>query len=93
VRLRIGDDGRDIYPNVEDLLIQSLFILSERRDSYFDSPRGLSRAYMRNVCGMHFLLVLDLRGGIECLPDELGDLIHLRYLGLVGSNLNELPGT
>ncbi|KAL3577801.1 hypothetical protein D5086_019305 [Populus alba] len=58
-----------------------------------DSPRGLSRAYMRNVCGMHFLLVLDLDGRIERLPDELGDLIHLRYLGLVGSNLDELPGT
>jgi Leucine-rich repeat (LRR) protein len=93
VRLRIGDDGRDIYPNVEGLLIQSLFISTERRNSSFGSPRGLSRAYMRNVCGMHFLLVLDLRGWIECLPDELGDLIHLRYLGLYGSNLNELPGT
>ncbi|KAH8495323.1 hypothetical protein H0E87_018489 [Populus deltoides] len=93
VRLRIGDDGRDIYPNVEGLLIQSLFIISRRRDSSFDSPRGLSRAYMRNVCGMHFLLVLDLSGWIECLPDELGDLIHLRYLGLFNSNLDELPGT
>nr|TKR66254.1 disease resistance protein RPM1-like [Populus alba] len=48
---------------------------------------------MRNVCGLHFLLVLDLDGRIERLPDELGDLIHLRYLGLVGSELDELPGT
>jgi hypothetical protein len=93
VRLGIRDDGRDIYPNVEGLLIQSLFILSERRTSSFDSPRGLSWAYMRNVCGMHFLLVLDLSGRIECLPDELGDLIHLRYLGLFNSSLDELPGT
>ncbi|KAL9390283.1 hypothetical protein Peur_018888 [Populus x canadensis] len=93
VRLRIRDDGRDIYPNVEGLLLQSLFIISERRNSSFSSPRGLSRAYMRNVCSLHFLLVLDLDGRIECLPDELGDLIHLRYLGLYGSNLDELPGT
>nr|TKR66256.1 disease resistance protein RPM1-like [Populus alba] len=94
VRLGIRDDGRDIYPNVEGLLIQSLFILSvDCRRYSVDSPRGLSRAYMRNVCGMHFLLVLDLDGRIERLPDELGDLIHLRYLGLVGSNLDELPGT
>ncbi|KAG6759006.1 hypothetical protein POTOM_035470 [Populus tomentosa] len=93
VRLGIRDDGRDIYPNVEGLLIQSLFIFSRHRDSSFDSPRGLSRAYMRNVCGMHFLLVLDLDSRIERLPDELGDLIHLRYLGLVGSRLDELPGT
>ncbi|KAL9390282.1 hypothetical protein Peur_018887 [Populus x canadensis] len=93
VRLRIRDDGRDIYPNVEGLLIQSLFIISGRCNSSFGSPRGLSQAYMRNVCGMHFLLVLDLDGRIERLPDELGDLIHLRYLGLYGSNLDELPGT
>jgi Leucine-rich repeat (LRR) protein len=92
VRLRIRDDGRDIYPNVEGLLIQSLFI-SSGSYYYFDPPRGLSRAYMRNVCGMHFLLVLDLSGWIECLPDELGDLIHLRYLRLFNSHLNELPGT
>lgn len=92
VRLRIRDDGRDIYPNVEGLLIQSLFI-SSGGYYYFDPPRGLSRAYMRNVCGMHFLLVLDLSGWIECLPDELGDLIHLRYLRLFNSHLNELPGT
>ena len=93
VRLGIRDHGRDIYPNVEGLLIQSLFIFSRHRDSSFDSSRGLSRSYMRNVCGMHFLLVLELRGVIECLPDELGDLIHLRYLGLYGSHLDELPGT
>ncbi|XP_061974789.1 putative disease resistance protein At1g58400 [Populus nigra] len=92
VRLRIRDDGRDIYPNVEGLLIQSLFINSGSY-YYFDPPRCLSRAYMRNVCGMHFLLVLDLDGGIECLPDELGDLIHLRYLRLFNSHLDELPGT
>ncbi|KAG6759016.1 hypothetical protein POTOM_035480 [Populus tomentosa] len=90
VRLGIRDDGRDIYPNVEGLLIQSLFILGV---ADFDSLGGLSRAYMRNVCGMHFLLVLDLDGRIERLPDELGDLIHLRYLGLVWSYLDELPGT
>ncbi|KAG6759014.1 hypothetical protein POTOM_035478 [Populus tomentosa] len=61
VRLGIRDDGRDIYPNVEGLLIQSLFIFGVYRRHYsIDSYRGLSRAYMRNVCGMHFLLVLDL---------------------------------
>jgi len=93
VRLRIEDERRDIYPNVEGHLIHSLFIISGRRNSSFGAPRGLSRASMRNVCGMHFLLVLDLCGLIECLPDELGDLIHLRYLGLLNSNLDELPGT
>ncbi|KAJ6981228.1 hypothetical protein NC653_024587 [Populus alba x Populus x berolinensis] len=93
VRLGIRDDGRDIYPKVEGLLIHSLFILGADRRAYFDSYRGLSRAYMRNVCGMHFLLVLDLDCWIERLPDELGDLIHLRYLGLFNSNLDELPGT
>ncbi|KDP29687.1 hypothetical protein JCGZ_18849 [Jatropha curcas] len=30
---------------------------------------------------------------IERLPEEVGDLVHLRYLGLTWSNLDELPPT
>ncbi|KAG5240788.1 disease resistance protein [Salix suchowensis] len=94
VRLAIRDDGRDIFPNVEGRLIQSLSIITaERRHYSSGSTGGLSRAYMRNVCGMRFLLVLDLDGKIVYLPDEVGDLIHLRYLGVVNSDLDELPRT
>ncbi|KAJ6769302.1 DISEASE RESISTANCE PROTEIN RP [Salix koriyanagi] len=94
VRRAIRDDGRDIFPNDEGRLIQSLFIITAERRGYSSgSTGGLSRAYMRNVCGMRFLLVLDLDGKIVYLPDEVGDLIHLRYLGVVNSDLDELPRT
>jgi len=94
VRLAIRDDGRDIFPNVEGRLVRSLFIITaKRRHDSFGSTGCLSRAYMGNVCGMRFLLVLDLDGKIAYLPDEVGDLIHLRYLGLANSDLDELPRT
>jgi hypothetical protein len=77
VRLAIRDGGRDIFPNVEGRLVRSLFIITaERRHDSFGSTGCLSRAYMGNVCGMRFLLVLDLDGKIAYLPDEVGDLIH-----------------
>ncbi|KAJ4840645.1 hypothetical protein Tsubulata_033201 [Turnera subulata] len=39
-----------------------------------------------------FLRVLDVEDTrIKSLPDEVGDLIHLTYLGLKGTDLNELP--
>ncbi|KAF2293287.1 hypothetical protein GH714_040662 [Hevea brasiliensis] len=39
-----------------------------------------------------FLRVLDLEDTkIQSLPDEVGDLIHLTYLGLKHSNINDLP--
>ncbi|KAG6764720.1 hypothetical protein POTOM_032203 [Populus tomentosa] len=94
VRLAIRDDGRDIFPHREGRLVRSLFIITaERRHASFGSTGCLSRAYMRNVCGMRFLLVLDLDGKIAYLPEEVGDLIHLRYLGLANSDLDELPRT
>ncbi|KAJ9146906.1 hypothetical protein P3X46_029120 [Hevea brasiliensis] len=39
------------------------------------------------------LLVLNLTGEVEYLPDELGDLVHLRYLGLSRSLIKKLPRT
>ncbi|KAF9677882.1 hypothetical protein SADUNF_Sadunf08G0153900 [Salix dunnii] len=57
VRLAIRDDGRGIFPDVEGRLIQSLFIITAERRGYSSGSTGvLSRAYMRNVCGMRFLL-------------------------------------
>ncbi|KAJ4843799.1 hypothetical protein Tsubulata_009986 [Turnera subulata] len=93
-RVMIRDDGRDIHPFFEDSLIQSLFIITvERRHSSFYPTRGLSRGYMEAVCSVRSLLVLDLDGKIECLPDEVGNLVHLRYLGLVNSDMDALPPT
>ncbi|TVU10665.1 hypothetical protein EJB05_44209, partial [Eragrostis curvula] len=42
--------------------------------------------------GSRFLRVIDLNGlQIQRLPDEIGSIIHLRYLGIRNSNLDELP--
>lgn len=95
IRVMIEDDGKDIHPNFNDLLIQSLFVINaERRGCSPDGSAGaLSRAYIEAVCRFQFLLVLDLDGMIESLPDAVGDLVHLRYLGVVNSELDELPWT
>lgn len=38
--------------------------------------------------------MLDLENSkIRCLPDEMGDLIHLKYLGLKHTDITELPPT
>lgn len=42
--------------------------------------------------GSRFLRVVDLNGlKMQKLPDEIGNIIHLRYLGIRNSNLEELP--
>ncbi|TVU10683.1 hypothetical protein EJB05_44227, partial [Eragrostis curvula] len=42
--------------------------------------------------GSRFLRVIDVNGlQIQRLPDEIGSIIHLRYLGIRNSNLDELP--
>ncbi|CAN0892493.1 Putative disease resistance protein At1g58400 [Linum grandiflorum] len=44
--------------------------------------------------GAKFLRVLDLEGAkIKSIPDELGDLIHLTYLGLKHNDIADLPVT
>jgi hypothetical protein len=44
--------------------------------------------------GSRFLRVVDLNGlKMRKLPDEIGSIIHLRYLGIRNSNLEELPSS
>ncbi|KAK8460268.1 hypothetical protein SEVIR_2G305200v4 [Setaria viridis] len=44
--------------------------------------------------GSRFLRVIDLNGlKMQKLPDEIGSIIHLRYLGIRNSNLEELPSS
>ncbi|CAN6225317.1 unnamed protein product [Urochloa humidicola] len=44
--------------------------------------------------GSKFLRVIDLNGlKMQKLPDEIGSIIHLRYLGIRNSNLEELPSS
>ncbi|KXG24140.1 disease resistance protein RPM1 isoform X2 [Sorghum bicolor] len=44
--------------------------------------------------GSRFLRVVDLNGlKMQKLPDVIGNIIHLRYLGIRNSNLEELPSS
>ncbi|XP_050211859.1 disease resistance protein RPM1-like [Mercurialis annua] len=59
-----------------------------------DSDRGLSRAFMQDICKLQFLVVLRLFGAIESIPDEVGNLVNLKYLELAKCmNLFHLPRT
>ncbi|WCJ38499.1 NB-ARC domain-containing disease resistance protein [Euphorbia peplus] len=94
VRALIEDDGKNNVPNFSNLKIQSLFLITfERRICGSGSNSILSRAYLRSICKLQNLIVLDLNGKLECLPDDIGELINLRYLSLNCSYLDELPGT
>ncbi|KAJ6375519.1 hypothetical protein OIU77_000499 [Salix suchowensis] len=62
---------------------RSLFLFGEQE---------LSDENWLNFKGAKFLRVLDLEDAkIRKLPDEVGDLIHLAYLGLKNNDINELP--
>ncbi|XP_065874229.1 disease resistance protein RPM1-like [Euphorbia lathyris] len=89
----IYDDGKDIPPKFQGLQVHSLFIMTFERRSSESKDQGLSRAYMETVCSLKSLMVLDLEGIIECLPDEVENMVDLTYLGLYLSKLDELPLT
>ncbi|WCJ38500.1 NB-ARC domain-containing disease resistance protein [Euphorbia peplus] len=96
VSILVGSE--EINPKMKILPIRSLFVITAERcgsSSPGSTDRGLSRASMETICGLQFefLLVLNLDGEIEYLPDEIGDLVNLKYLGLENSGLNELPRT
>ncbi|XP_055959562.1 disease resistance protein RPM1-like isoform X3 [Mercurialis annua] len=90
----IEDDGKDNPPDFKSLQIQSLFLTTaDRRASSYGSSEGLSCSYMEAICSVEHIWVLDLNGKIECLPDRVGDMVHLKYLGLFCSDLDNLPRT
>ncbi|XP_058008449.1 disease resistance protein RPM1-like, partial [Hevea brasiliensis] len=74
--------GQDLPPNFKSLLIQSLAI-----EVYS------FRLCRQTICGLQFLLVLCLIGQIAYLPDEVGDLVHLKYLYLACYKMKTLPRT
>lgn len=58
------------------------------------------RAGLKTIHGLHFLQgsrflrVIDLNGlKIQKLPNEIGSISHLRYLGIRNSNLEEPPSS
>ena len=73
----------DAIPNLNDLPIRSLFVVGIR---YWEHPKFTSY-------GLKYLRVLHLEWirNMVKLPGEVGDLIHLRFLGLKKSSFRELP--
>nr|TKR68961.1 hypothetical protein D5086_0000309010 [Populus alba] len=62
------------------------------RSLFLFGKQELSDENWLNFEGAKFLRVLDLEDAkIRRLPDEVGDLIHLAYLGLKNNELNEFP--
>ncbi|KAL9335240.1 hypothetical protein Peur_072421 [Populus x canadensis] len=62
------------------------------RSLFLFGKQELSGENWLNFEGAKFLRVLDLEDAkIRRLPDEVGDLIHLAYLGLKNNDINELP--
>ncbi|KAF2320546.1 hypothetical protein GH714_028178 [Hevea brasiliensis] len=90
----IGNDGKDLPPNFNTLPIRSLFARALTSASWFPYKFiDFSQVYLQIVCSLQFLLVLDLWGVIDYLPDEVGDLVQLTYLGLRRTNIKKLPHT
>ncbi|KDP26734.1 hypothetical protein JCGZ_17892 [Jatropha curcas] len=86
VRAIIHHHRNNIPPDFKTLQIRSLFLNA--------SGPGFSRAYLETICRLQYLLVLSLDGGLgEGLPDEVGDLFHLRYLRSKFFLKDELPQT
>ncbi|XP_038684994.1 disease resistance protein RPM1-like [Tripterygium wilfordii] len=84
-RISIYTDIEKLAFNLKDLQPRSLF---------FFENQGPSDGNWLDFQWAKFLRVLDLEeSGIKSLPDEIGDLIHMTYLGLKGTDINELPPT
>ncbi|KAK6249569.1 hypothetical protein SCA6_003574 [Theobroma cacao] len=84
-RVSIDLDKITITPDLTDLQPRSLFLFG-----YQDLPEH-DRNWL-TLPWAKFLRVLDLEGRkIKSLPDEVEYLIHLRYLGLRKTNINQLP--
>ena len=73
----------DAIPNLKDLPIRSLFVVGVR---YWEHQTF-------TFYGLKYLRVLNLEYMMKMvkLPGEIGDLIHLRFLGLKNSRFRELP--
>ncbi|XP_058008599.1 probable disease resistance RPP8-like protein 2 [Hevea brasiliensis] len=87
----IEDDGKTLPLDFKNFRIRSLFATAIEHDQ-IQYIGAFSEAYLQTVCGLQFLLILELLGTVEYLPDEVGDLVHLRYLGLC-SEIKKIPCT
>ncbi|XP_050211856.1 disease resistance protein RPM1-like [Mercurialis annua] len=73
----------------KNLRICSLYLAAQIS---WGSRRGLSPAFMKDICKLQFLVMLRIFAVIESIPDEVGNLVNLKYLELAMCvNLDNLP--
>lgn len=84
----IKNNGHSTPSNIKSLLLRSLFASSRNSDDHFGA---FSQVCLQTICGLQFILVCDLHGAVENLPDEVGDLVHLKYLRLSSLFIRKLP--
>ncbi|KAH7550508.1 hypothetical protein ACOSQ2_024437 [Xanthoceras sorbifolium] len=84
-RVLIYSDMKTVAPHLNNIRPRSLFLLGNQELS-------TDHVHWLNFKGAKFVRVLELeRTKINSLPDEVGDLIHLTYLGLKHTDINEIP--
>ncbi|XP_050211858.1 probable disease resistance protein RF9 [Mercurialis annua] len=95
VRAVVNIDARNHQSiDFKNLKICSLFLAAEYN---WDPYRGFPLAFMQDICKLQFLVVLRIIAVIESIPDEVGNLVNLKYLRLASSKtsnsgrLRELP--
>ncbi|OAY50636.1 probable disease resistance RPP8-like protein 2 [Manihot esculenta] len=94
IHASITNGGEDLPPNFKTFLIRSLFAEALGSISFHVYEYVyFSQVFLQTVCALQFILVLELDGRIEYLPDEVGELVHLRYLGLKDTGIKKLPHT
>lgn len=81
----ICSDITQLLSQMNNLQLTALFLLANQNLSQHDGN-------WLQFDGVNSLRVLELEDTIiKKLPDEVGDLIHLMYLGLKSTDINELP--
>ena len=81
----ICSDITQLISQMNNLQVTALFLLANKNLSQHDGS-------WLQFDGANTLRVLELKDTkVKKLPDEVGDLVHLSYLGLKGTDINELP--
>lgn len=103
-RLSIQNDSgtyttfSNIFPKLRSFICR---VVDEIQSDSEDSRTNIKNKYkirskhdIKFLCGSKFLRVIDIRGlAIQKLPEEIGDMIHLRYICVASRKLENLPSS
>ena len=93
LRTLVGDFAEDSVDDVAHNASRSQAETTKGvKQSFLLKKQGLQQSRLRFLCQSKFLRVVDLQGvQLVKLPDSIGDMVHLRYLGLRSCCLKDLP--